>query len=155
MTRAVVAFGSNIDPATHVPKGLDLLHERAHIQAASRFVVTRPIGRPEQPDYWNGAVAVTVPPGIDEATFRAALRDIEAACDRARSRDRYAERTLDLDLTLWDGRIVDDDVLRRSFIAAAVLQVVDVAEVPAPHRTEVEERAAKADHPAAPYQWSP
>jgi 2-amino-4-hydroxy-6-hydroxymethyldihydropteridine diphosphokinase len=106
-----IAVGSNIDPELHVPAAIQHLDDAYGAAAASPFLQVPAIDRPEQSDYWNGVVAIR-----DEATIEG-LRAIEAAEGRQRVADKWAARTLDLDILLHDGHIVDEDLHRRPFLA--------------------------------------
>lgn len=59
-------------------------------------------GRP-QPDYLNAAVLLEVDRPPD--ALRAELRRIEAESGRVRTSDKYAPRTIDLDLSLYGDQI--------------------------------------------------
>ncbi len=119
MTRAVVAFGSNIAPEVNIPAALERLGRRHRIIARSPTVTTPPIGPiSQQPDFHNGAVLVETD-----------LKSIEVALGREPGGDRWGPRTMDLDVVVWDGRVVDDDVHERSWLTAAVAGLV--GELPA------------------------
>lgn len=94
--RHIVAIGSNIEPEHNVPLAVTCLCHAFHVVDVSRFYQTDPVGPPGQPDYWNGAVIIQT--GLDRVTLVRALRDIEHDLGRRRSDDRYAPRTVDLDL---------------------------------------------------------
>jgi 2-amino-4-hydroxy-6-hydroxymethyldihydropteridine diphosphokinase len=137
-----VAVGSNIAPETHVPSGLTRLHARFGIVAASLFYVTSPIGRPDQPDFWNGVIVVDAG-AASHADVRAALRAIESMEGRVRRGDKWAARELDLDLLSWHNEPVGDariDIRERAFLRWCLADL-DGAHDP---------RAG----PAAPYRWS-
>jgi 2-amino-4-hydroxy-6-hydroxymethyldihydropteridine diphosphokinase len=101
-----VGVGSNIDPETNVPQGLDRLAEHVRIVDRSRFYETAPIGRPEQHPYWNGIVVVET--HEDPVDFHTGtLREVERLQGRERGLDPYEPRTLDLDVLLAEDRFVD------------------------------------------------
>ena len=56
----------------------------------------------DQPDYYNAIVALD-PAGLSPQQLYAVLRDIELSFGRER-RDRWAARTLDLDIVAMEGR---------------------------------------------------
>lgn len=130
--RAIVGVGSNLDPDRHVALARATLAAERTLLAESRWVRTaalgpadaegRPTLRPEQPEYLNGAFLIET--SDDEATLRSYLRDLEARLGRRRSGDKYAARTIDLDLAAWDGEIVDPDVERRDFLRSAVAELL-------------------------------
>jgi 2-amino-4-hydroxy-6-hydroxymethyldihydropteridine diphosphokinase len=122
--QATVAVGSSIDAQRHVLCGLRRLDERLGILRLSTFwwtpAIPGPTTRGEQPEFLNGlAVVHWRADGADE------LRAIEAAEGRVRSADRYAPRTLDLDLLLKNGQpIAADPQLRtRRFLACGLIQL--------------------------------
>lgn len=121
MARAVVGIGSNIDPQQNVERALEILSQRFKLLATSRLVWTDPIGRPEQARYLNGAVMVETSLGPEE--FQQALYGIEEEMGRRRSEDKYAPRRIDLDLVVYDGKVLDPDVESREFLREAVRQV--------------------------------
>ena len=109
--RAWVALGSNLgDRAAHLAAARDAIRglPGTRVVAASRVEETAPLGGREQPRYLNQMVLLdtTLAPRelLDE------LHRIEAARGRAR-RERWASRTLDLDLVRYgDLRSSDPDL---------------------------------------------
>lgn len=123
---ACIAVGSNIDPFRNVPAGLQRLHRRAPILAASRFHRNPALGadglpRPGDPDFVNGMVLVRT--RLAPVPLRRLLHGIEADCGRERAADRFAPRTLDLDLVVHGGRVVDGDLPLRRHLAACLLEL--------------------------------
>ncbi|HIJ85586.1 MAG: 2-amino-4-hydroxy-6-hydroxymethyldihydropteridine pyrophosphokinase [Magnetococcales bacterium] len=136
----LIAFGSNIDPLENLYRGLVLLHQAIGIQRVSTVWKTRaltdpnqPEKREQEPDYYNGVVLVN--DGVGDwppLELRHRLRSIEHQCGRLRSQERYAPRTLDLDVVLMgprifagDGMILPDpDLLHRPFIAIPCAELV-------------------------------
>jgi 2-amino-4-hydroxy-6-hydroxymethyldihydropteridine diphosphokinase len=125
---AVVAVGSNVDPERHVAAARVRLAAEQSLRGESAWRRTVALGppdadgqatlRPDMPAYLNGAFLVAT--DLDASAFRAYLHDLEARLGRQRCSDRYAPRTIDLDLAVWDGEVVDPDVHRRDFLRAAV-----------------------------------
>ena len=105
--RAYVALGSNIDPARHLPEAVRRLEDALGVEAASTAYETEPIDAPGTPRFLNAAVRVPwtgTPHGLRERV----LRRIEAALGRVRTDDPNAPRTIDLDLVLVPGLILED-----------------------------------------------
>lgn len=103
---AFVAVGSNIDPQANIPRALSILKTYLSITAVSSFYRTTAVDRPDQPDFANGVVRIQTarPPG--EVKFDV-LRRIEGQLGRIRSTDKYAARTIDLDLILYGTVVID------------------------------------------------
>lgn len=123
MVRAFIAVGSNINPEENVKEALRRVSIRERIRGISTVYLTEAVNRPKQPPYYNCVVEIQTqsPPG----ELRDVLRDIEANLGRVRSEDKYAARTIDLDLILYgdatieseDLRLPDPEILKRPFLA--------------------------------------
>ena len=93
------------------------------ILAVSGVYRSRAVGPGPAPDFLNAAVLVET--GLNPARVREQLRLVERELGRVRTADRYAPRTLDLDLCLLgdlqlvdgDLRLPDPDVLERAYLA--------------------------------------
>jgi 2-amino-4-hydroxy-6-hydroxymethyldihydropteridine diphosphokinase len=72
--------------------------------AASAVEETAPLGGLAQPPYLNQMLAVETT--LDPGTLLARLHGIEADAGRVRS-NRWESRTLDLDIVLFDDRVVN------------------------------------------------
>ncbi len=122
--RAFIGVGSNIRPERNITDALLRLSKHVDITGISSFYKTTPILRKGQEEYLNGVwqIGALMSPG--ELKFDV-LRTIENELHRNRKSDKYASRTIDLDLLLFgnmvinkDGLIIPDpDIYNRSFIA--------------------------------------
>ncbi len=130
MARAFVSVGSNIDPAKNVRSALVLLRKRAAVRAISTVYLTEPIGPAGQSPYYNCVVAVQTE--LQPLDFKKkVLRAIETDLGRTRSSDKYAPRTIDLDLLLYDEVVTataelvlpDPGIVQRRFLAAALAEL--------------------------------
>jgi 2-amino-4-hydroxy-6-hydroxymethyldihydropteridine diphosphokinase len=119
---AVISVGSNIDPERNVAAARELVAGRFELVASSDFIVTEAIGRPDQPDFLNGALLVRT--GLTREKLRDALKEIENSLGRTRCPDKYAPRTIDLDIVVWNGEVVDQDYHTRAFVRDACRQVL-------------------------------
>ncbi len=106
MTRIHIGIGSNIDPQRHVPWAIEQLRMLDRDALHGPIYETAPIDRPEQDAYWNTVVALRTNRSREEVVEQ--LAAWEQAAGRKRTGDRYAARTLDLDILLWDGKGNDD-----------------------------------------------
>lgn len=127
---AYVGVGSNVKPEENIPKGLELLAREARLCAVSTFYRCAALDRPEQPEFVNGVCRVETDRPARDFKF-GVLRDIERRLGRHRTADRYAPRTLDLDLLLYGDRVwseddlvvPDPDIRTRPFIAVPLLEL--------------------------------
>jgi 2-amino-4-hydroxy-6-hydroxymethyldihydropteridine diphosphokinase len=54
--KAVISLGANIgDANANLDLAIGLLREATEVLAVSSYLQTKPIGGPEQPDYFNGS----------------------------------------------------------------------------------------------------
>jgi 2-amino-4-hydroxy-6-hydroxymethyldihydropteridine diphosphokinase len=104
---AYVALGSNINPQVNILQSLLMLKSYITIAAISNFYRTSPVGRPEQPDFINGVVKIRTDRSPRELKFEV-LRKIEEKLGRVRSEDKFAPRTIDLDMILYGVTVVDE-----------------------------------------------
>ena len=124
MTRAFVGIGSNIDPEVNVRSAILRLKETARVKAISTVYSTEPVGPPGQPPYYNCVVEIETDLAPRDLKFKM-LRRIESELGRTRGIDRFAARTIDLDLVLYDDLVMatedltlpDPDILVRPFLA--------------------------------------
>jgi 2-amino-4-hydroxy-6-hydroxymethyldihydropteridine diphosphokinase len=122
MNRAVIGVGSNIEPEVNVPRARERIAQRHVIVAESPLVETSPIGYVDQPDFTNGALLLETP--ADRARLRADLKAIEMMLGREPGENRYGPRTIDLDIVVWNGEIIDRDLYTRDYLREAVLAVL-------------------------------
>jgi 2-amino-4-hydroxy-6-hydroxymethyldihydropteridine diphosphokinase len=111
MPRAFISVGSNIDPDTHVRQAVALIAARTHLVAISTVYQTDAVDRPEQDPYYNCVLQIET--GLrPREVKRAILRPIEDKLGRMRTADRYAPRTVDLDLIVYDDMVLEEDGMR-------------------------------------------
>jgi len=130
MTRAFIAMGSNVNPAVNVRAAVRRLTCAETVTGISTVYRTAAEGRPEQPDYYNAVVAIETA-ATPEALKRGCLRRIEAELGRRRTADKYAARTMDLDLIWYDELVVagqeltlpDPAIVRRAFWAVPLAEL--------------------------------
>jgi 2-amino-4-hydroxy-6-hydroxymethyldihydropteridine diphosphokinase len=123
---AVVSVGSNIDAERSVARTKELLSKEQKILAQSAFVKTSPIGFSDQADFLNGAFLVSTGLSIDK--FKDYLRDLEDRLGRVRTENKFGPRTIDLDIVVWNGEIVNDDFYERDFVKKAVVEVLHISQ---------------------------
>jgi 2-amino-4-hydroxy-6-hydroxymethyldihydropteridine diphosphokinase len=127
LARAFIGMGSNIDPERNMREALRLLASAVRVLDLSTVHQTEPIGRPEQPPFYNCVAAVETQLSPQELK-QTVLRAIEHRLGRVRSGDKYAARTIDLDLLLYGELVLreaglelpDPDILVRPFLACGL-----------------------------------
>jgi len=109
MSRIYVSIGSNIDRDAHIRAGVAALRERFRDLRLSRVYETKAVGF-DGDDFYN--LVVSFDSERDVWQVASALREIELAAGRDRRAERFAARTLDLDLLLYDDLVIDEDGIR-------------------------------------------
>lgn len=122
MNIAVVGVGSNICPRENIQKAKKILLRGHVILAESRFVKTKPIGSAFQDDFLNGAYLVETSLGYED--FKTYLKQAEEQMGRRKTLDKFAPRTIDLDVIVWNKEIVHQDFFERDFVRTAVSELL-------------------------------
>ena len=118
----IVGIGSNIEPEKNINLAIDLLRKDFEVLAASSLILTSPVGIADQPDFLNGAVKLVV--NHEFESFIMHLKAIENQLKRDRNGPRFGPRTIDLDVVVWDGKIVDKDYFTRDFLKISVDEIL-------------------------------
>jgi 2-amino-4-hydroxy-6-hydroxymethyldihydropteridine diphosphokinase len=121
MPEVYVGAGSNIAPERHLAAGLRALAARYGVLRLSPVYRNSPVGF-EGADFLNMVIAFETDAPVTEVA--GALARIEAANGRSRSEEKFAPRTLDLDLLLYgelvlstDGvQVPRDEITRYAFV---------------------------------------
>ena len=116
-----VLMGSNIDPIENMRKGAALLQERFDVQAASMTWETPPVGTSGE-DFYNAAFRLFTLKTLDEVKTQ--LREIETSLKRVRTEDKYAPRTMDLDIIIFDQQVVEPSLWTLAFIAIPMAELI-------------------------------
>jgi 2-amino-4-hydroxy-6-hydroxymethyldihydropteridine diphosphokinase len=98
--RVYLSLGSNIEPASNLPRAVHLLGEYGTVEAHSTAWETQPVGA-GGPNYLNACVRFRTRLQADELK-PAVIRPVEAALGRVRGEDPFAPRPIDLDMLMFD-----------------------------------------------------
>ncbi|HCE58924.1 MAG TPA: 2-amino-4-hydroxy-6-hydroxymethyldihydropteridine diphosphokinase [Prolixibacteraceae bacterium] len=119
---AIIGVGSNLDAEKNIGQMLEILGSQVQIVKISAFLITKPIGITNQPDFTNGAVKIETE--LDRSDLEVLLKTIEDQMGRDRSAPKFGPRNIDLDLAVWNGEIVDNDYYTRDFLKKSVAEVI-------------------------------
>lgn len=117
----IIGIGSNIEAERNFAAALFYLREEHELIAVSSKVTTAPIGILEQPDFLNGAAKVST--CFEREDFQNYLKTLEDRLLRDRTVSKFGPRTIDLDIVVWDGEIVDPDYYQRDFLKTVVDEI--------------------------------
>lgn len=160
--RAYVALGSNLgDRYEHMRRGVAGLAALpgTRLVAQSDLFETEPVGPVAQGRFLNAAAELRT--SLTPRALLEELQSIERACGRLRvSGERWGPRTLDLDLLLYGGAIIDEPGLtvphprlhERLFVLLPLAQIAPDLVVPGNGATAAQLLAAcrTSEHAARP-----
>jgi 2-amino-4-hydroxy-6-hydroxymethyldihydropteridine diphosphokinase len=142
---AYIALGSNIEPrAGNLLEALKRLDDCEGVDVArtSRFFETEPVGPAGQGKYLNAAAEVRT--SLSPEDLLASLHQVEASLGRDRSAEqRWGPRTCDLDLLLYEDRVIETETLtvphprmhERRFVLEPLAEIAPEAVHPSSGRT--------------------
>ena len=123
MNVAILSIGSNIEAEKNVAKMLEILKELVDVLKVSSLVKTKPIGIKNQPYFTNGAVKICT--RLNQAKLNQLLKSIEDQMGRDRTAPKFGPRCIDLDIVVWNDKIVDKDYYSRDFLQESVKELSD------------------------------
>jgi len=104
---AYIAAGSSIEASKHLDAAMTELRTAVDVTAVSTVYRTPAINRPGDPDFLNCVFQVRTTLSPRTLKF-SVLHEIERRLGRIRSADRYAPRSIDLDLILLGDETCDE-----------------------------------------------
>ena len=123
MNTVIIGVGSNIKAKTNIPQMLEILKEKVTVLKVSEFIITKPIGILDQPDFTNGVVKIES--DLSQEELNLLLKGIEDLMGRERKSPKFGPRCIDLDIVVWNNKIVDDDYYTRDFLKKSVDKLTD------------------------------
>ena len=128
---AIISLGSNIEPEQNIDASMKLLQEKFEVLKKSPNLQTKPVDMEGwQPDFINTGCLIKTE--LSQAELTAKLKELEKSLGRTEN-SSSSPRTIDLDIVVWNGEIVDDDLYQRYFLQEIVadLQPEVIAQIPA------------------------
>ena len=111
MSIVYIALGSNLNmPIQQLKLAIQTMADLpdTEIKKVSSLYQSQPLGPQDQPDYVNAVACLET--GLSPLALLYALQNIENEQGRIRLR-RWGERTLDLDILLYDNQIIHNEHL--------------------------------------------
>lgn len=151
MSRAYLSLGSNLEPVRHLRQAVDELRARFGAMDLSPVYRTRAVGF-DGNDFLNAAAVIDT--DLDPVALHDWLHALEDVHLRDRSGPRYGDRTLDIDIVLFDDGVFTGPgnlrIPRPDLVHAFVLRpLADIAPemvVPDDGRTLAQLWAVHPDH---------
>ncbi len=122
MVEVCLSLGSNIAPAENLKTAVELLREKLPVTAVSRAWKSPAVGS-GGPDYLNAAVLVDTwlyPRLLKDEV----LRPIERSLGRRRGKNKFAPRTIDIDIVIYDGKVLDPKLWTQAYLALPVAELL-------------------------------
>jgi len=116
-----LSLGSNIAPEYNLPSAIRLLRPHSTIEAISSVWETTAIGS-QGPNFLNLVVLICCPLPPDKFKIQV-IRRIEAQLGRVRSQDKNSPRTIDIDILIADGQILDKQIWERAHLAVPLSEL--------------------------------
>jgi len=123
MRQVLIGMGSNIDAETHLKHAATALRQ-CFGQVVFSSVYQSPAIGMEGDDFLN-ACCLFDSDFADEA-LKTQLKALEDAQGRDRSKGSWKPRTLDLDMLMSDGRVIDDELYRYAHACVPASEIVDI-----------------------------
>ena len=119
---AVLSLGSNIEPAANLKSAVHLLQNSGQIDAVASTWETGAFGS-SGPNFLN-TVVIFRSGHTYGALTQQVLRPIDNRLGRVRVADKNAPRTIDLDILIFDGEVLDPELWERLYIALPAAELL-------------------------------
>jgi 2-amino-4-hydroxy-6-hydroxymethyldihydropteridine diphosphokinase len=117
-----LGLGSNIEPEKHLPEAVDLLAQHLRVGDRSSVWESPPVGGPG-PNFLNAVMLLFT--HLEPDTLREQLlRPVEDALGRVRSSDPNAPRTIDLDILVFDGQVLEPEIWEQAHWSVPLAELV-------------------------------
>ena len=120
--KVLIALGSNIEPEENLELAVVALKSKFKVSKMSRWIRTKPFGILDQPDFFNGVLIMVTELGIE--ILKQELKSIEDLMGRDRSKPKFGPRIIDLDILIWNGKVIDKDYYDRDFLRKGVEEIL-------------------------------
>lgn len=117
----IILLGSNIEPETNIIRAIDLVTSNFVILRKSSIWETEPI-RNTGANFLNMALMIRSELPTEE--IHQILRQIEQDLGRVRTSDKFASRTMDIDIIIDGQQVLDEKLWQFAFVAVPVEQLL-------------------------------
>ena len=118
---AYLSLGSNIQPRINLVRAIELLQNYGKVEEISNAWESKSVGA-EGPNYLNACISFTTPFNSMELKGQI-IRPIEEQLGRKRSGNRFAPRTIDIDIVLFDDRSCDEKYWDQAFVVIPLAEI--------------------------------
>jgi len=122
LNKVIIGIGSNIDADKNICMARDLIKANFCWLSETPPVKTKAIGYIKAHDYLNCCYFIETK--LQKSELKKKLIDIENQLGRIRSTEITQPRSIDLDIVVWNEKVVDEDFYSRDFLRKAVLELL-------------------------------
>lgn len=126
---AYFSLGSNIEPEVNLPTAVKLLSEYGDVLKVSSVWESEPVGT-AGPNYLNVCVLFKAEFTQSEMKMKV-IHPIEAQLGRDRGEDKYAARTIDIDIVVFDDKPAGDDWHGLAYVVVPLAEIYPEFQNPA------------------------
>lgn len=142
MSTVSLLLGSNIEAEYYITQAIRELKAQLTVTAISSAWESEAVGS-SGPPYLNAALLVDT--DLEAAALkRTILAPLETRLARVRSADKFADRTIDIDIIAVDGRVVDPELFIRAHIALPIAELLN--DLYDAHGISLAQRAEELEH---------
>ena len=118
---AYLNLGSNIQPEANLPKALEWLSKYGEVQKVSSVWESEAVGT-TSPNYLN--VCVKFRSNHSQIALKQqVIKNIEAQLGRQRSEDKFAPRTIDIDIVIFDDEFINEDSWKLAYVIVPLAEI--------------------------------
>ncbi len=129
--RAYLSLGSNIEPEINLVNAIELLQSHGAIEKISTAWESKSVGA-AAPNYLNACILLITP--LEQVELKEKiLYPIEIKLGRKRSANKFAPRTIDLDIVLFDDQSCDDKYWEQAFVVVPLAEIYPTFRNPIAH----------------------
>ena len=118
---AYLSLGSNIGPEINLVRAIQMLAERGKLGKVSSAWESRSVGA-EGPNYLNACVLYVTPLAIVDLKEQV-THPIESQLGRKRTENKFAPRTMDIDIIIFDGQSCADKFWEQAFVVVPLAEI--------------------------------
>jgi 2-amino-4-hydroxy-6-hydroxymethyldihydropteridine diphosphokinase len=118
---AYLGLGSNINPKSNLVNAVQLLQQQGTIEKISNVWESESFGSPG-PNYLNACILFITPLQQHELKEQILL-PLERSLGRKREENRFAPRTMDIDIVLFDDESCDDKYWDQAFVVVPLAEI--------------------------------
>jgi 2-amino-4-hydroxy-6-hydroxymethyldihydropteridine diphosphokinase len=119
--QAYLSLGSNIQPEINLPKAIELLLAHGEIRKVSTAWESEAVGS-DGPNFLNACVLFATPLSLVELKEQV-IHPVEGILGRKRTADKYAPRTIDIDVILFDDESCNDKFWNQGFVVIPLAEI--------------------------------